>query len=122
MAVDVGINAAKMSSVSLADSMIITSRIRQICKQKKECETRAQTEQIAKLRIKFSDQAKQLGVVEEAAIDALSENTALAEIGEYNLILQVLKEFQDVLNAKCVLAGRRPQSTLEFALWKSVEF
>ena len=54
----VGINAAKKSSVGLADSRIIASRIRQIHKQKKECETMAQTEHIAELRIQFSDQEK----------------------------------------------------------------
>ena len=43
----VGINAAKKSSVGLADSRIIASRIRQIQEQTKECETRALSEQIA---------------------------------------------------------------------------
>ena len=52
------INAAKKSSVGLADSRIIASKIRQIRKQKKVCETRAQTEQIAELGIQFRDQAK----------------------------------------------------------------
>ena len=46
----------------------------------------------------------------------LREHTALTEIGEYNLILQGLKEFQDVLKAKNALDGKRPQSSLEFAL------
>ena len=52
------INAAKKSSVGLADSGIIASKIRQIRKQKKECETRAQTEQIAELKIQFMPNLK----------------------------------------------------------------
>ena len=56
------INAAKKPSVSSVDSRSIASRIQQIRKQKKDCEIRAQREQIEELRIQFRDQAKQLGV------------------------------------------------------------
>ena len=58
------INAAKKPSVSSVDSRSIASRIRQIRKQKKDCEIRAQRKQIEELRIQFRDQAKQLGVKE----------------------------------------------------------
>ena len=43
----VEINVTMKSSVSLADSRIIASRIRQIQEETKECETRALSEQIA---------------------------------------------------------------------------
>ena len=56
------INAAKKPSVSSVDSRSIASRIRQIQKQKKDCEIRAQRDQIEELRIQFRDQTKQLGV------------------------------------------------------------
>ena len=58
------INTAKKPSVSSVDSRSIASRIRQIQKQKKDCEIRAQREQIEELRIQFCDQAKQLGAKE----------------------------------------------------------
>ena len=56
------INAAKKPSVSSVDSRSIASRIQHIRKQKKDCEIRAQREQIEELRIQFRDQVKQLGV------------------------------------------------------------
>ena len=56
------INAAKKPGVSSVDSRSIASRIWQIQKQKKDCEIRAQREQIEELRIQFRDQVKQLGV------------------------------------------------------------
>jgi len=80
-----------------------------------------QREQIVGLRTRFHEEAKRLGVNEEAAKDALREQTALTEIGDYNLILQCLKEFQDDLKAKNALDGKRPLSSLEFVLWKAVE-
>ena len=58
---------------------------------------------------------------EKAAQDALREQTTLTEMGDYNLILQGLKELRDVLKAKHALDGKRPQSSLEFALWMAVE-
>ena len=117
----VDVNGAKKSSVTSAESRSIATRIRQIRKQKKDCEVRAEREQIVELRSQFHEEAKQLGATEEAEKDALREQTALTEIGDYNLILQGLKEFQDVLKAKNALDGKRPQSSLEFALWKAVE-
>jgi len=44
----------------------------------------------------------------------------MSDIGEYNLILEGLKECQDILKSKNKLDGKRPQSSLECTFWKSV--
>ena len=80
----VDVNEAKKSSVTSAESRSIATRIRQIRKQKKDCEVRAEREQIVELRSQFHEEAKQLGVNKEAENDALREQTALTEIGDYN--------------------------------------
>ena len=45
----------------------------------------------------------------------------MTEIGEYNLILEGLKEFQGVIKARNNLDGKRPHSDLEYALWNTVK-
>jgi hypothetical protein len=69
----VDVNGAKKSSVTSAESRSIATRIRQIRKQKKDCEVRAEREQIVELRSQFHEEAKQLGANEEAEKDALRE-------------------------------------------------
>ena len=46
---------------------------------------------------------------------------SITEIGEFNLILEGLREFMVILKASNKLEGKRPQSDLEYALWKAVE-
>ena len=45
----------------------------------------------------------------------------MIEIRDYNLIVQGLKEFQDVFKFKNVLKGKILQSSLDFAFWKALE-
>ena len=47
--------------------------------------------------------------------------TAETEIGDYNLILRGLNDFQEILKTMKSLEGKRLQSDLEYELWKSVE-
>jgi len=45
----------------------------------------------------------------------------VTEVGDYNLIIRGLNEFQEVLKDGETLEGKRPQSDLEYAFWKCVE-
>ena len=54
----VNVNAAKKSNMTSANSRSIVTRIRQLRKQKKDCEVRAEREQIVELRTQFHKEAK----------------------------------------------------------------
>jgi hypothetical protein len=67
------------------------------------------------------ERARLLTIEEETATDARRHQISVTEVGDYNLILGGLNEFQEVLKARKTLEGKRPQSALEYAFWKSVE-
>ena len=69
----------------------------------------------------FKDSARQLGEDETLTRNALRAQTSLTEIGDYNLLLAGLKEFEEGLKARKSLDGKRPQSSLKYSLWKTVE-
>ena len=115
------IQLAKKSSPTLEPTRVIERNIRRIRKQKKHCMSRVQSETNVVLAAQFFDQATLLGMEETLARDALREQTSLTEVGDYNLLLAGLKEFQEVLKARKSVEGKRPKSSLEYAFWKAVE-
>ena len=67
------------------------------------------------LAAQFKDQTRLVGMEETLARDALREQTSLTEVGDYNLLLTGLKEFEEVLKARKSVEGKRPQSSVEYA-------
>ena len=47
-------------------------------------------------------------IEEETATDARRHQISVTEVGDYNLILGELNEFQEVLKARKTLEGKRP--------------
>ena len=62
-----------------------------------------------------------LDAEEEAANEELRELSGRTAIGSHNLILSGLKEFEDVLKTRPKKDSKRPQSDLQFVLWKAIE-
>ena len=83
-------------------------RIRQIRKEKKEYLTRALDEVSVELISQLKERARLLGLGEDSAKDANRVQTAETEIGDYNLILGGLSEFQEILKTTKILEGKRP--------------
>ena len=69
----------------------------------------------------FRLEAAQLEKDEEAVRDELCQQTSMTDMGEYNLILEGLKEFQDILKFKNKTDSKRPHSSVEYAFWKTVK-
>ena len=69
----------------------------------------------------LKERARIFGLEEDTAKDANRVQTAETEIGDYNLILGGLSEFQEILKTREYLEWKRPQSDLEHEFWKSVE-
>jgi len=67
------------------------------------------------------ERARLLTIEEETAKDARRHQISMTEVGDYNLILGGLNEVQEVSKARKTLEGKRSQSDLEYAFWKSVE-
>jgi hypothetical protein len=57
----------------------------------------------------------------EAANEELRNHSETTAIGPYNLIHAGLREFEDVLKSRPKKDSKRPESDLEFVLWKSIE-
>ena len=83
--------------------------------------TRALSEVSVEVISQLKERARILGLEEDSAKDANRVQTAETEIGDYNLILGGLSEFQEILKTTKSLEGKKPQSDLEYAFWKSVE-
>jgi len=117
----VEVKTAKKSSAYLGPCDAIDKQIRKLRKGRKECLTRALSERNVELSSQLREQARLLAIEEERATDAKKEQMSVTEVGDYNLIIGGLNEFQEVLNSRKTLQGKRPQSALEYAFWKSVE-
>ena len=92
---------------SCSKSNEINSRIRRIRREKK--------------RETDEDRIRVLGSEEEAANKELRELSETTAIGSYNLILAGLKEFEVVLKTRPKGDSKRPESDLQFVLWKAIE-
>ena len=66
-----------------------------------------------------------LGAALEADIEALEDQlrdiSAGTSLGNYNLIATGLEEFKGVMSEHRKKDSKRPQSDLQFVLWKSIE-
>jgi len=117
----VDIKSVRKSSACMGQSNAIAKRTRQIQKEKKECLTRALSEVSVEVSSQLTERARILALEEDTSKDANRVQTAETEISEYNLILGGLSEFVEILKPRKILDGKRPQSDLEYAFWKSVE-
>ena len=54
-------------------------------------------------------------------MDAHRKQSSITKIGEFNLIIEGLKEFMVILKAINKLEGKSHQSDLEYTLWGAVE-
>lgn len=57
----------------------------------------------------------------EAANEELRNHSETTSMGAYNLIHAGLREFEDVLKSRPKKDSKRPESDLEFVLWKTIE-
>ena len=73
------------------------------------------------VKLQMKEQADQLGRNEDQKWAEHRQKTSRTEIGEFNLIIEGLREFTVILKTSNKLEGKRPQSDLEYALWKAVE-
>jgi hypothetical protein len=115
------IKEAIRTSDALSVSNGLKRKIRRIRKQVKECEKKAESEVDERTRRWHKEDAEHHRVLESAAKDEFRHQAETTELGEYNLILAGLCDFESVLKAKNALDGKRPKSALEYALWKSIE-
>ena len=86
--------------------------------------TRALSEVNVEVGSQLEERARILAIEEEAAKYANRLQTAVTEIGEYNLILGGLSEFVEILKTRKGLDGKRPQSDLEYTFgsqWNLVQ-
>ena len=60
-------------------------------------------------------------VARQRIATGMSLFASITEIGEFNLILEGSREFMAIRKASNKLEGKRPQSDLEYAIWKAVE-
>jgi len=116
-----GIKDAIKTSDALSASNEIKKKIRVIRKRIKECDTKAKNEMDERKSDQFRENAGRYRVPEESAKEEFRLQAESTELGEYNLILAGLCDFESVLKAKNALDGKRPKSALEYALWKSIE-
>ena len=114
-----GMLFAKRSDLqlSVAQSMAIRDHVGTGTK----CLTRALSEVSDEVKSQLKEGDRVLAIEEEVAKDANRLQSAGTEIGEYNLILGGLNEFVEILKTRKGLDGKRPQSDLEYAFWRSVE-
>ena len=115
------IKEAIKTSDALAASNEIKKKIRVLRKKIKECDKKADNEMDKGTSDQFREHADNYRVQEESAKEEFRFQAESTELGEYNLILAGLCEFEGVLKAKNALDGKRPKSALEYALWKSIE-
>jgi len=69
----------------------------------------------------YQENADHYHVLEKAAKDEFTYQAESTELGEYNLILAGLCDFESVLKTKNAVDGKKPKSALEYALWKSIK-
>ena len=62
-----------------------------------------------------------LEVEADQVLEDLREVSATTAVGDYNLVIAGLKEFTEVLKNEPKKKGRRPNSDIEFVLWKAIE-
>ena len=94
------VKTGRKSSACLGQCDAIERRIRQIRKERKGCLTRALSERDVEMTTQLRERARLLTIEEETAIDARRQQISVTEVGDYNLILGGLNEFQEVLKAR----------------------
>ena len=94
----VHVKTAKKSSACLGQYDAIERRIRQLHKESKYCLTRTLSEGNVEV-----ERARLLTLKEDTAKDARRHQISVTEVGDYNLILGGLNEFQELLKARKTL-------------------
>ena len=83
--------------------------------------TMMEKETNSRVKLQMKEQADQLGRDEDQKWAEHRQKISRTEIGEFNLIIEGLREFTVILKTSNKLEGKRPQSDLAYALWKAVE-
>ena len=105
---------AKKTSVCHEESKVIQSCIRRIRKERKKLIAMMEKETISSVRLQMKEQADQLGRDEDQNWAEHRQKTSRTEIGEFNLIIEGLREFTVILKTSNKLEGKSPQSDCEW--------
>ena len=115
------VTAEMKRSPSHVATKVIMTRIRQIRKERKRLTKLMEQDAYDGDKSQTREQIDQLEREEDSKWAEHREASAHTELGLYNLILEGLKDFTVILKERNKLNGKRPQSDLEYALWRAVE-